>query len=52
MWVQSLGLEDPLEKKRATHSSTLDWRIPMDREAWWATVHSLAKSCFMHTEAT
>ena len=27
-WVQSLGWEDPLEKGMATHSSTLDWRIP------------------------
>ena len=27
-WVQSLGLEDPLEKEVATHSSTLDWKIP------------------------
>ena len=26
--VQSQGLEDPLEKKLATHSSILDWRIP------------------------
>ena len=26
-WVQSLGWEDPLEKGRATHSSTLAWRI-------------------------
>ena len=26
--VQSLGLEDPLEKGIATHSSTLAWRIP------------------------
>ena len=25
--VQSLGLEDPLEKEMATHSSTLAWRI-------------------------
>ena len=23
----------------ATHSSILAWEIPMDREAWWATVH-------------
>ena len=29
-WVQSLGLEDPLEKGMATHSSILAWRIPMD----------------------
>ena len=26
--VQSLGLEDPLEKEMATHSSTLAWKIP------------------------
>ena len=28
MWVRSLGWEDPLEKGKATHSSTLTWRIP------------------------
>ena len=33
-WVQSLGQEDPLEKEIATHSSTLTWKNPMDREAW------------------
>ena len=33
-WVQSLGWEDPLEEGMATHSSTLAWRIPMDRVAW------------------
>ena len=27
-WVQSLGWEDPLEKRTATHSSILAWRIP------------------------
>ena len=27
-WVRSLGREDPLEKKMATHSSILAWRIP------------------------
>ena len=27
-WVQSLGLEDPLEKEMATHSSTLAQKIP------------------------
>ena len=26
--VQSLGQEDPLEKKMATHSSILAWEIP------------------------
>ena len=38
------GWEDPLEKGMATHSSILAWRIPMDREAWQATVHGVAKS--------
>ena len=28
LWVQSLGLEDPLEKEMATHSSILAWEIP------------------------
>ena len=27
-WVQSLGQEGPLEKRMATHSSTLAWRVP------------------------
>ena len=31
-WVQSLGLEDPLEKEMATHSSILAWRIPWTEE--------------------
>ena len=32
MQVQSLGREDPLEKKMATHSSILAWRIPWTEE--------------------
>ena len=43
-WVQSLGWEDALEEGMATHSSILAWRIPMDRGAWQATVHGVAKS--------
>ena len=43
-WVQSLGWEDPLEESMGTHSNILTWRIPMDREAWQATVHGVAKS--------
>ena len=43
-WVQSLGWEDHLKKEMATHSSILAWRIPMDRGAWRATVHGVAKS--------
>ena len=27
-WVRSLGLEDPLEKGKASHYSILAWRIP------------------------
>ena len=30
--VQSLGWEDLLEKERATHSSTLAWKIPWMEE--------------------
>ena len=37
--VQSLCWEDPLEEGMETLSSILAWRIPMDREAWLATVH-------------
>ena len=38
------GWEDPLEEGIATHSSTLTCRIPMHREAWWATVYRVAKN--------
>ena len=31
-WVRSLGQEDPLEKKMATHSSILAWRTPWMEE--------------------
>ena len=37
-WVQSL------EKEMATHSSIPAWRIPMDREAWKATIHGVPNS--------
>ena len=30
--VQSLGQEDPLEKRMATHSSVLAWEIPWTEE--------------------
>ena len=42
--VQSLAWQDPLKKKMVTHASILDWRIPMDRRAWWATVRGITKS--------
>ena len=31
-WAQSLGREDPLEKRMTTHSSILAWRIPWTEE--------------------
>ena len=42
--VQSLDWEDPLEKGKATHSSILDWRIPMDRRARQATIHGVTRN--------
>ena len=38
------GWDDPLEDGMATHSSIHAWKIPRDREAWWATVHGVAES--------
>ena len=40
--IQFLGWEDPLEKEMGIHSSILAWKIPIDRGAWWATVHGVA----------
>ena len=42
--VRSLGWEDPLEKEMTTHSSLLCLENPMDRGAWWTTVHRVTKS--------
>ena len=43
--VQSLGLEDPLEKRMATHSSILAWKIPWTEEPGGLhTVHRVAKN--------
>ena len=44
MWVQSLGQEDPLEKGMANSLQYSCPENPMDRGAWKATVHSVAKS--------
>ena len=41
--VRSLGQEDPLKKEMATHSSIFAWGNPMDRGAWWATVHGVTE---------
>ena len=43
MWIRPQGQEDPLEKKMATHSSILAWRIPW-RGTWKAIVHRVTKS--------
>ena len=40
---QSLGWEDPLEEGMPTHSNILAWENPMDRGAWWATLHGVVK---------
>ena len=42
--VQFLGWEDPLEEGMATHFSIFGLENPMDREAWQAMVHRVAKS--------
>ena len=41
-WVRSLGWEDPLEKKKTTHSSILAWRIP-----WTFTWDAYAEGVFI-----
>ena len=33
-----------LEEEMATHSSILAWRIPVEREAWRATVYGVTNS--------
>ena len=42
--VQLLGQEDPPEKGLATRSTLLALENSMDRGAWWATIHGVAKS--------
>ena len=41
---RSMGWEDLLKEGMATHSIILAGRILMDRGAWRATVHGVAKS--------
>ena len=41
--IQSLSWEDPLEKEMATYSSIPVFN-PLDRGAWWATVHEVTES--------
>ena len=46
--VRDLGSIPGLGKSpgggHGTHSGILAWRIPIDREAWWATIHGVTKS--------
>ena len=42
--VRTVGLIPGLGRSSGAHSSILAWRVPMDRGAWWATVHRVAKS--------
>ena len=44
MRLQSLGWEDPLEEGRATHSSTLAWRMPWAEKPVQTAVHGVTKS--------
>ena len=44
MWVWSLGQEDPLEKGNGNPLQYSCLENPMDRGAWRATVHGVAKS--------
>ena len=39
----ALSLAYLLENEMATHSNILAWEIPMDRGAWWATVHGITE---------
>ena len=42
--IPGLGRSPGGEEGMATHSSILTWKIPMDRGAWWATVHGITNS--------
>ena len=43
-WVQSLACEDPLGEGNGNPLQYSSLENPMDREAWQATVHWVAKS--------
>ena len=43
-WVRSLVWEDPLEKEIGNPLQYSCLENPMDRVAWWATVHDVAKT--------
>ena len=45
--VRAEAREDLLEEEMATRSRILAWEIPMDRGAWWTTVHGITKQSDM-----
>ena len=49
-WVRFLGLEDPLEKETAIHSSTLAWKIPWMEEP--DRLQSMGSQRVRHDRAT
>ena len=49
-WVRSLGWEDTLEKRMATYSSILAWRIPWTKE--YGELQSMGSQRVGHEGAT
>ena len=43
-WVRSLGREDPLEKRMATHSSIPSWEVPRTEELGGLQSNGVRKS--------
>ena len=53
-WIQSLGVEDPLEKEMAIHSSILAWEIPgqslVGYSPWGRKESDTTKHTHRHTQ--
>ena len=47
--VQSLGWEDPLEKRMAAHSSILTWRIPWTAESMGSELDTTKRISHSHS---
>ena len=47
-WVRSLGWEDPLEKEKAIHSSSLAWRIPWTEESTGLKESGMAEQLLLY----
>ena len=50
MWVLSVGWKDPLEKEIDNQIQYFCLGNPMDRVAWWNTVHEVAKKSDMTSD--